>query len=294
MFKASAYPRELVRATRLLLSSIDWVSEHEKFKPFDFVFSSHIEILSYLGETAEVDYLLSRYEQTVPHRDARYINYCYMRSLSSWVRGDFQSAIEWGKTGAHLVKVSDVDSKFSHNVIYTLALAERDAGHPASALPTFLEGRSLADVVDPEEFDQSRSEQHYGNVGRCLHLMGQIETALVCYQKSALIIERNPVTEHVLNQGYIRTWIGELLIGREELMLGYVFLLAAARRWRQVAPPKAALVSSLLRKVEGRLGRLVPIDDEAERICVEWILGHNVDIGLGEFTRSKEEMEHSN
>src|SRR5450432_918836 len=107
---------------------------------------------------------------------------------------------------------------------YTLALAERDSGRPEVALPIFLGGRSLSEVIDPEELDEQRRGHHYGNIGRCLHFMGQVEPALVCYQKSALILERRSASGNVLNKGYVRMWIGELLYGRGELTLAFAVI----------------------------------------------------------------------
>jgi len=278
-FSSSAYPRELVRATRLLLSKIDWVSEHKRYRAFDHVFNTHIRTLAYLGETKEVDELLDNYEHTVPDRDVRYVGYCEQRCFTNWVRNDFARAVEWGKIGQALKESSNVDSKVSTTITYSLALAERDAGLPESALPVFLDGRALAEAVDPDELDEKRGEHHYGNIGRCLHFMGQVEWALVCYQKSALIIERNPVTEHVVNQAYIRAWIGELLIAREEMALAYVFLYAAARRWKRVAPPKVSSVLSLMKQIEDRLGGPLTVTEErAEKLCLDWILGRTVDV----------------
>jgi hypothetical protein len=116
--------------------------------------------------------------------------------------------------------------------------------------------------------------------------MGQIGAALKCYQKSALLIERNPITEHVINQGYIRTWIGELLSGREEFKPAYVFLHAAEMRWKQVAPPKVKSVSLLLAQIEARLGHAMKIkDDEANKICADWMLGRTVEMGSNDFGR---------
>ena len=205
--------------------------------------------------------------------------YCQMRCNAYWVRNDFVKAIEWGNTGVNLTRSSDVDSKFAQVMEYTLALAERDAGQPESALPIFLRGRLLSEVVSPQELDEQRGEHHYGNVGRCLHFMGQIESALICYQKSALLIERNPRTENVINQGYIRTWIGELLLGHEEFITAYIFLWEAARRWQQVAPPKVTSVASLIKQIEPRLGGPVEIQDgDAEDLCRDWILGRELNI----------------
>lgn len=281
-FDSCAYPRELARAVRLVLSVVDWVSQHAQYELFESIFARHIRILAYLGEIQEVDELLLKYELTVPNRDTRYVGYCEMRAFCLWVRNDFVAAVRWGTIGQGLVESSDVDSQFTFRVRYTLALAHRDAGQPEAALIVFLDGRPMSEAIDPEELDENRGEHHYGNIGRCLHFMGQIESALVCYQKSALIIERNQVSEHVMNQGYIRRWIGELLMGREEYELAAVFLRAAVQKWQQVAPPKALEASALLSQAENRAGILLQANyQEAEQICLDWILGRNVEIGSG-------------
>jgi tetratricopeptide (TPR) repeat protein len=277
-FAKGAYPRELARVVRLLFSSVDWVSGHGRFRSFELVFKCHVRLLSYLGETTEVDRLLGQYERTVPSRDARYINYCDMRAFSLWVRNDFSRALEWAMIGQNLVQISDVDTQSRDAIAHTLALAQRDAGQPEMALPYFLGGRSLSEVIDPEELDERRGEPHYGNVGRCLHFMGQIDSALVCYQKSALIMERDPVGEHVMNQAYIRTWIGELLIGRGEYGAASMFLKAALWRWEHVAPPKAEVVSALLRQIDDRWGAKLVTYEQAEGVCLDWILGRDIDV----------------
>ena len=162
-FMTSAYPRELARVARLLLSGVDWVTEHPKYDQFELVFKSNIRSLAHLGEIEEVDFLLSQYEQTVPHRDARYIGYCEMRCYVLWFRSAFSEAVEWGGTARRLLEASSgLDSKFAHLMMHTLALVERDAGHPEIALETFLDGRALTDVIDPDELDEQRGEHFTG------------------------------------------------------------------------------------------------------------------------------------
>jgi tetratricopeptide (TPR) repeat protein len=274
-FLSSAYPREFSRAARLLLSANDWAKEHHTFKNFEIVFRTHVRLLAYLGEYSEVDDLLEKYETTVPHKDARYINFCEMRCFFEWVREDFTASVKWGRMGKSL-KLSGVDTQY--DVSHSLALAERDSGLPDSALPVFLEGRSLAEVVDPDELEEQRNGPHYGNVGRCLHLMGQIDTALSCYQKSALLLEKTPNQFHVINQGFIRAWIGELLVAREQFKLAEVFLRAAHHKWKNVYPPKAAAVLQLARQVRKRIPASNGIDDsKVEKICLDWIVGRNLD-----------------
>jgi tetratricopeptide (TPR) repeat protein len=274
-FASSAYPREFCRIGRMLLSATDWVKEHSKHSTFERVFSVQTELLSHLGEYAEVDDLLEKYERTVTSRDTRYIKYCEMRAHSKWVRGDFTAAVEWGKIGQSL-KSTGVDT--SYDVSHMLALAQRDAGHPESALSTFLGDRTLQEVIDPEELDEAKGGAYYGNIGRCLHFIGQIDSALICYQKSALLIEKDPTYHQVLNEGYIRAWIGELLASRGQLRLASVFLRAAYLKWEHVAPPKAAKVLATSKQLESSPSDVAErTPSEVEQICVDWILGHSLD-----------------
>ena len=275
-FLASANPREYVRAGRLLLSQVNWRAEHAKLKGFEPMFRAQIRNLSSLGEFAEVDALLDIYKATVADRDARFIQYCDLRAHTNWIRGDFVEAIKWGNKGHELKLSTDVDT--SYDVEHTLALARRDAGEPELALPTFLAGRSLKEVIDPDELDEQSGAAHYGNIGRCLHFMGQIDGALICYQKSALLLEKNPTCEHVLNQGYIRCWIGELLIGKQQFRLANTFFRAAFLKWEQVSPPKAEYVLRLAEQVKDRVAADTRIPDrDVEKICVDWIFGRTAD-----------------
>jgi hypothetical protein len=276
-FLGSAYPREFTRIARILFEIADWVSNQAGFKHFEGVFRFYVCSLCDLGEIAEVDALLEKYEMTVLGKDVRYINYCDLRCYSKWTRGDFATAVMWGRKGQAL-KDSGVDT--SYDVSHNLALAERDSGRPEAAVPTFLQGRQLAEVTDPQELDGKRNGSYYGNIGRCLHLMGQVDGALVCYQKSALLLEKAR-DQHIVNQGYIRQWIGELLVGRQETKLAYIFLRAAYLKWQQTSPPKALRVKQLEMRLKAQLSGVPDLDDLAvERVCLDWILGKNMDAFL--------------
>lgn len=274
-FELSGYNRELVRTVRLLLGSLDWVSDHGKFKHFDEIFRHHIGNLTDIGQHAEVDKLLEGYELTVANMDVRYILYCDMRCYSKWVRGDFTDAVKWGKKGQALRATSHVDT--SYDVSHNLALSERDAGQPELALPYFLGGRKLTEVIDPEELDESRDGAHYGNIGRCLHFMGQIDSALVCYQKSAVLIEKDHKGQHIMNKGYIRRWIGELLIAKGQYRLAAIFLEAARLRWEEISPPRASEIVLLQQRFQDQLPKVPASEDDIERVYCDWILGRLVD-----------------
>jgi len=275
-FQASGYSREFCRTARLLLGSFDWISEHARYKGFDTLFHIQIHNLCHLGEWAEAEDLLDKFELTVVERDARYIFYCNLKCFSKWVRGEFTEAIKWGNVGQALKKDSNVDTKF--DVSHYLALAERDAGRPDKALEVFLQGRRLEEVLDPEELDEDKGGAHYGNVGRCLHFMGQIDSALICYQKSALLVEKDSKNERVLNQGYIRRWIGELLLARNEHRLAGTFLEAARLKWEQVSPPKAAQIAVLQRQLDSQLIVSSGMSKQAiEKSFLDWISGRSYD-----------------
>ena len=159
-----------------------------------------------------------------------------------------------------------------------LALAERDAGRPELALPFFLHGQKLEDVLDAEELDEDRGGPHYGNIGRCLHFMGQVDSALICYQKSALLLEKDAVNDRLLNQGYIRRWIGELLLARKEHKLAGIFLEAARLKWEQVSPPKAAQIVNLQRQLGDHLVDLSSMSKHSiEKTILDWISGRSND-----------------
>jgi tetratricopeptide (TPR) repeat protein len=199
-----------------------------------------------------------------------------MQCHAKWVRGEFEAAVKWGKEGKALQDSSNVDTQY--DVTHNLALAERDSGRPEEALKVFLEGRTLADVANPRELDQERDGSYYGNIGRCLQFMGQVDRALACYQKSAFLLEKNPRYEHVLNQGFIRAWIGEALVARGQLGLADVFFRAAAAKWTLVSPPRATWATGLSQRIKTKVDQTpVAADGDAEGVCLEWIAGRSID-----------------
>ena len=219
--------------------------------------------------------MLSKYAATVPSRDARYINYCDLRCYVYWVQKRYGEAIEWGTRGKDLKEKSNVDTIYDTR--YYLALAQRDAGIIDPALEHFLGSRELSSVIDPDEFDENENPAFYGNVGRCLHLIGQIEPALVCYRKSAMLLQ-SIREKHVENQGFIRNWIGELLIAKDDLCAGSRFLAAAKLKWQLVSPSRNSEIDERLAKCRHLLSDCVPLDDKnLERYCIAWIFGRERD-----------------
>ncbi|HEY1709119.1 MAG TPA: hypothetical protein VGG10_12695 [Rhizomicrobium sp.] len=270
-FESSAFINEFARVCKMLFKEIDW----KKLPPtgnLDRVLGAYVRILGHLGRNEDADLLLEKFETTLTAKDTRYINYCGIRCYLYWICGDFNPAVEWGKRGQELKIKSGVDTAAAPE--YNLALAQRDAGDIDPALSYFLSGRTLSEVTDPDELDEERGAPHYGNIGRCLHLMGQIDPALICYRKSAVLLERSKKHGHTTNEGYIRQWIGELYIDRNDVYVARNFLIAARQRWEQVFPPRVAEISARLSTIENAFSDCKKLSEEdCERYCKAWIYG---------------------
>jgi hypothetical protein len=132
--------------------------------------------------------------------------------------------------------------------------------------------------MNPDELDEEKGGAHYGgNIGRCLHFMGQTKGALTCYQKSVLLLEKSSKRVEVLNRGYVRWWIGELLLARGQKRLASIFIEAARRRWEGLAPALSRHLTDLQTKLADSLSPTNQSDQELEAICRGWILGEYLD-----------------
>lgn len=263
--RTNASPVEFVRIAHSLLSAVP-TKEWREYADFDPIFRVYHRSLVNLGRLEDARTALEQYEETLEGKDARYINYCDMQTYGFWMNGDYLAAIKWGKDGARLKKDSGVDTHFSSE--HNLALAERDSGAIDPALVYFLEDASVDKVLDPAICDQDRGGAFYGNIGRCFHLMGQVDSALVCYGKSAFLIEREHDDSDIENQAYIRQWIGELLLEKGEVDASSFFFTAAMAKWRLVAPPKAVKIERILE--EAFASAELPSSMQAEAFVIRW------------------------
>jgi tetratricopeptide (TPR) repeat protein len=262
-------PSEFIRITNALFSNYPILALH-KLEHFESVFGTQNELLVNSGKIGEASDLLAQYRDSVVGKDARYIHYCDMQSYLHWMSGNYPTAIRWGTEGVNLKTKSGVDTIYSS--AHNLALARRDSGAIDAALAYFLEGTDLDSVVDVEEYDPDRGGPFYGNIGRCLHLMGQIDPALICYRKSAAAIEVTSFAAHLENQAYIRQWIGELLHARGDVKGAQNFILAAFAKWVIVSPPKAERIEREFQKLFSHTGSLAALNQaSAEQYVLSWI-----------------------
>ena len=231
------YSEEMVRLTMRLLGELDWGEACSSYKDFDKVFQSCLIQMIQLGHDA-TEYLLTRYEAAIPGKSSQFILLCDLRCYADWHSGKYDSAIRWGERGDQLKKRSSVDTRFSTR--HNLALSRRDGGHMSEAIKSFLEGESLEAVVTTGERIAGKGAHFYGNIGRCLFMTSRLNEALVCYVKSAQLLEESRTHSDRPNKGYIRYWIAELLMRQEEFELAAASYRAAVCIWEDSSPPRAA------------------------------------------------------
>lgn len=258
---------DFIRVAYSLMMSSTWSSDNLP-KHFDDVFTSLLESLSIMGRDYQCVPMLEMYRETIPHKNFRYINYCDLMSGYFWSQGDHLNSIKWGVEGVELKRTTNVDTNFDSS--HHLALAQRDSGAVDEALVYFLKGKSVETVIS-EPADRGLGGAFYGNIGRCLHFMGQINQALNCYKKSAVIIEEEMVEASLANKGYIRQWVGELLYAKGDLLLASACFSASMACWDLIAPPKAELLAKRLRGSDDYTGLSFMGRDAAEKAYASWI-----------------------
>ncbi len=261
------HAREFLRVTGLFFDSLDIKNDWNEITPLDNLVQGYADVLGNVGAFAKANSLLDSYADTIVDRDARFIRLCNIRCHLKWQQQDFRASMEWGERGLKLLEHSDAD--LSSNIDHSLALAYRDGGRPEMALPKFLMTRTLQEVLNETRIESS-SGAYYGNIGRSLYKMGQTSDALKCYLKSAMLIENEIRQPSVINQGFIRLWIGEALLAQKEYALAYAFLKVAQFKWENCCPARVGEVEQALSGVPAE-----SCDSESspvllDQICVDW------------------------
>ena len=247
------YAEEMIRLTRRLLGECDWAEACSSYTEFDDVFETCLRQMVELGHHA-IEGLLTEYEDAIPGRSSQFILLCNLRCYTSWFARDYDSAVHWGEVGERLKRATSVDTR--HSTTHNLSLARRDTGQIRRAIEGFLGGESLDRVVRVGEMLDGREAHFFGNIGRCLFLDGRLEESRVCYLKSARLLEGSGANRNLLNKGYIRQWIGELLVLEKSFKRAAVSYRAAICMWVQSAPPRALEVENDLLRLVGKYSDL--------------------------------------
>jgi tetratricopeptide (TPR) repeat protein len=258
--------QEYVRVGRLLFASIDWETAANKYKKFDSVVGTMIAAFDQLEDFTSADILIERYEKTIPQKTARYIKYCDVVTYSFWIRGDYEAAIEWGTKGVSLKQETNVDTDFDceHN----LALARRDSGQPERAIDFFLKGYDISTLLQGDEA-LSGNGPLYGNVGRCLQLMGQSKEALACFKKSMNILEKDSSLHSKSNRAYARQWTGQVFAASGQPTMAQAFFVDAVRILGASAPGRVRKLCTEIDALHGS-SRILS-DADAARAVQNWM-----------------------
>lgn len=190
--------------------------------------------------------MIAHYEATITQKTARYIKLCDVKAYSFWIRGNFEKAIEYAQDGVSLKSETNVDTDFDckHN----LALAQRDAGHPEIALTYFLQGWDVSDLLESGGGVPAEGPM-FGNVGRCLHKMGRLDDALLCYKKSMQMLEKDSSAHSKANRAYARHWVGEIFAQKEEAASAEAFFMDAIRVLGNSAPIRVRQIYAEVEKL---------------------------------------------
>lgn len=240
------YSEELIRLARHLFADIDWAEACLSYKDFDDVYSHCIKKMIEYGHYATED-LLKRYEHAISGKSAQYILLCDLKCYSAWSQENFDSAIRWGREGERLKTLTSVDTTYSTR--HNLALSLRDAGQISEALKIFLSGEPLAKVVQKDEWIQDKGADFYGNIGRCRFFDDYVDEAHACYVKAARLLEEDLAHDAQLNKGYIRLWIGELLLRKAEATMAAACYRAAECIWERSSPHRAVKAGNSLKRL---------------------------------------------
>jgi hypothetical protein len=164
-----------------------------------------------------------------------------------WLLGNHDEAVRQGRMGVSLKASSKVDTDADAEPSLYLAYV-RDV-EPSALLTT------------PSSGD-SQGHSYYGNIGRCLYLLGDQDLANRFYARSWEMIERHQDATSVENRGWAALWFGEAFLAAGQFDRAAAFLAHARDVWSARLPMKLAVV-------ERAMGRLpttqaVPTLDEAE------------------------------
>jgi tetratricopeptide (TPR) repeat protein len=238
------HTEEFVRVARKLFQRTDWVSLSST-PEFDGVCTILISCLNGLEQFGDADDILTRYEQTVSAKTARYIQFCDVKAYSHWQRKEFDQAIEWASKGVELKEASQVDTTFDCS--HTLALANRDGGNPEKALDYFRKNFTIEQIVDPA--DENIAEATLlGNVGRCLQMIGRRDDALICFRKSMKLLEADQTLHRLSNLAFAREWIGDAFAESDRKIEAFVFFADAEELISKAIPARARQLQT---KIEG-------------------------------------------
>lgn len=236
---SAGFSEEYLRVSEKLFHAIDWGKAIENEYPyFHHQFEVYTKILTELGKFDECEELLNLYSELIPGKSAHYLSYCEHMCYLYWYQDRFDKAIEIGEYGMFLLNESGLGDHYA--LKHNLALAHRDSKNEEKlkmALEYFLKGEETKDLI--RNINDDLGGEFYGNVGKCLELLGDVENALTCHYISMSLLFTEDNRHSKLNIGYAASWIYGILELTNEKLRSLHFLKLSIDTWEQLSPPRA-------------------------------------------------------
>ncbi len=237
---SAGFSEEYLRVSEKLFHSIDWKKAIDNEYPyFDSQFSTLTTTLTQYGKFIECEELLNQYSKLIPGKSSQFLSYCSEKCYLFWYQEKFDEAIEIGEYGLFLINESGVADNYS--LKHNLALSHRDSKIEKNineALTFFLKGESIENVIN--NVNEDLGGHFYGNIGKCLELLGDKVNALTCYYISISILFKEDTSHSKLNIGYASSWIFNLLRETNEKLNALYFLKLSINTWENSSPPRAS------------------------------------------------------
>ncbi|MGB3077496.1 MAG: hypothetical protein WBB31_00340, partial [Saprospiraceae bacterium] len=241
----AGYVEEYIRISNLLFINIDWkYAISEELNYFNSQFSFFIGTLADFGKFAEATAFVTKYQKIITGKGLNYIRLCRVKSYLFWTQKYYDEAIKSAREGIELQ--SKIENKVPDLSLETnLALALRDtliSNKIDEALHIFLNGRTIDELFDPNNFDFISGEV-FGNVGRFFQFKNDIKKAIKCYVFSLKRLENE------MNKGYGNQWIADCLFIANDFKLCLLFYKNASNIWKKQSPIKSSYVDKKIKQI---------------------------------------------
>jgi len=270
----AGYPEEFVRVSRMVFEDFSRRPAHYSDSRSLFkLFSTLVEALVDFRSEEMVREFIDAYAPTVRPGTAQYIGLCARMAHVEWSLGNWDAGLQWADQGKAIKDASDIDTEY--DVSGTRGLILRDMGRVDEALSILLKGRSVEDLLSVPLAGESEGldATTFGNVGRCLQKRGEIEKALACIVRSALMLERDARSVSIKNRGYAALWVGELLEEADQIREASLFYRRSLDVWGRRAPILARTPAEALERLKDAAQWAINLtEQEAERRCHSWLL----------------------
>jgi NAD-dependent SIR2 family protein deacetylase len=236
---SAGFSEEYLRVALKLYAKINWQKAIEnEYSYFHAQFSTLTTILTQFGNFEKCDELLSLYSKLIPGKSSNYLTYCSEKCYLHWYQGQYEEAIEIGEEGIFLLDKSGIADNYS--LKHNLALARRDSQKEENikkALIYFKKNETIDEILI--NIKKDLGGHFYGNIGKCLELLGEQENALTCYYYSISILFEEDNSRAKLNIGYASSWIYNVLKNKGEKLKALYFLKLSINEWQQSSPPRS-------------------------------------------------------